>query len=130
VSAFALGALAWMSVESWLSFFFPDAALIIVLSVAVGFALFCALIAGHLALSSTIPRQRRWRLGAITAGTSAVLIGLGSTVGDETFTAVATFSGVLKPVAPSVVPATSIDGFGAAMLELKDEVDEMAAKKP
>ena len=122
-SAVALAALAWTTMEEWVDFFFPDAALIDVASTGIFLALLCALIAGHLSLSSTIPRQRRWRLGIVVACTAMAIGGLAAVASDDSFTDVSTFSGVLKPVAPGLIPTSTVDEFGSAMLELRKEVD-------
>ncbi len=123
-SGVALAAIAWNAGGNWLDFFFPDSALITVF-VAAGFAgLFGALIAGHLALASTAPRRRRWEMAGIIVG-SAFAIGATAAVAvDDEFTDVATFSGVLKPIAPGLVPTATVSEFGGVMRKLKDEVDK------
>jgi hypothetical protein len=128
-AAVALVGLLFTTGEEWLNFLFPDAVAIDVLSVIVIVALFCALIAGHLALSSSMSRERRWRAGILIAGTAGIIGGFMSLVGDDSFTDVPTFSGVLKPIAPSLIPTSSVGEFGEAMAELKKEVDEEIAKK-
>ncbi len=125
-SAVALGGLLWMVVADWLSFFFPDASLPELLSFAVGLFLLVALVAGHLALASALPRRRRWRAGGIVAGTALVIAALATVAEEETFSDVPTFSGVVKPISPNWVPTETVDEFGAVMVHLKDQVDEMA----
>jgi hypothetical protein len=127
-SAVALAALAWTTAEEWLDFFFPDAGLIEVLSTVIVVALIAALIAGHLSLSSTMPRKRRWVWGSVVAVGGITIGGLAALAATETFTDIPTFSGVLKPVTPSLIPTTTVSEFGEAMAELKKEVDEMAAE--
>jgi hypothetical protein len=100
-----------------------------VVASGIGLGLFVVLVARHLSLSSTLPPRRQWRAGLITAG---VLFGLGalaSLAEDDSFSDVPTFSGVVKPVRAGWMPTSSVDEFGAVMRQLKEEADEMAAKK-
>ena len=127
-SAVALAAFAWTTLEEWLAFLFPDAALIEVLSTLMVVVLIAALIAGHLSLSSTMPRQRRWVWGTVIAVGGITIGGLAALATADNFTDVPTFSGVLKPIAPSLIPTTTVSEFGEAMAELKEDVDEMAEK--
>ncbi len=126
VSAVALVALAWTTIEEWLAFLFPDAGLIEVLSTLMVVGLVAALIAGHLALSSLMPRARRWVWGASIAIGAIGIAGLAALTTDDTFTDVPTFSGMLKPVTPGLIPTATVTEFGEAMAELKKDVDEMA----
>jgi hypothetical protein len=127
-SAVALAGLAWTIAEGWASFLFPDTALTTVLSTAPALALLAALIAGHLALASTLPRRRQWRAALIVTGTVVAIAGLAALTSEEEFTDVPTFSAALKPVPTRWLPTKSIDDFGGVMRELKEDVDEMAAK--
>ena len=129
ISAIAVVGLLWSTAESWLAFFFPDAGFIEFLSTVSAIALMTALIASHLALSSTMSRVRRWRVGVLISCGIMALGGLAILAMDDSFSDVATFSGTLKPVAASWIPTRSVDEFGAAMREVKDDVDELAAKK-
>ena len=129
LSAVSIVGLAWNAIESWLTFFFPDVGFVEVLSTIAAIALFCALIAGHLALSSTMTRRKRWRAGIIVAGSALAIGGLVTMTMEDEFSDVATFPGVLKPLAANWIPTATVDEFGGAMRELKDDVDEIAKKK-
>jgi pSer/pThr/pTyr-binding forkhead associated (FHA) protein len=125
-SLVAVGALGWSILAEWLTFFFPDASLADVLSGAIGLFLLAALVAGHLALASAMSRTRQWRTGFIVSGTVLVIAGIATLAEDDAFTDVPTFSGVVKPVAESWVPTETVSEFGDVMLNLKEQVDEMA----
>lgn len=125
-SLITLGGLAWTMAAEWLSFFFPDASLADVLSIAIGIFLTMALVAGHLSLASGMSRKRQWRTGAAVAGAALLIAGLATLAEEETFSDVPSFSGVVKPVASEWVPTASVDEFGGVMAKLKEQVDEMA----
>lgn len=125
-SLVTLGALAWTMAAEWLSFFFPDASLADVLSIAIGFLLLSALVAGHLSLASGLSRKRQWRTGFAVAGAALLIGGLVTLTEEDSFSDVPTFSGVVKPVASEWLPTASVDEFGGVMAKLKEQVDEMA----
>jgi pSer/pThr/pTyr-binding forkhead associated (FHA) protein len=127
-SLVTLGALIWTMLAEWLSFFFPDSSVADLLSGGMGFLLLSALVAGHLSLASAIPRKRQWRAGFIVAGTVLVIGGLATLADEDSFTDVPTFSGVVKPIASNWLPTATVDEFGAVMVKLKEQVDEMAKK--
>ena len=128
VSSVALISLAWNSVENWLRFFFPDAALIEVLSTVTLIGVLVLLLIGHLSLASNMPRQRRRRLSVGIPLFAVAFGGLMALAMDDSFTDVATFPGQLKPVPPSWIPAATVDEFSEVMLELKKDVDEETGK--
>ena len=127
-SLVTLGALIWTMLAEWLSFFFPDASVADVVSGGMGLLLLSALVAGHLSLASAMPRKRQWRAGFIVAGTALVLGGLATLAEEDAFSDVPTFSGVVKPIASNWLPTATVDEFGAVMVKLKEQVDEMAKK--
>jgi pSer/pThr/pTyr-binding forkhead associated (FHA) protein len=127
-SLVTLGALIWTMLAEWLSFFFPDSSVADLLSGGMGLLLLSALVAGHLSLASAIPRKRQWRAGFIVAGTVLVIGGLATLADEDSFTDVPTFSGVVKPIASNWLPTATVDEFGAVMVKLKEQVDEMAKK--
>ena len=129
VSAIGLATLLWGTAGEWLNFFFPDAAVIEVLSAGIVVALFCALIAGHLSMSSTMTRASRWRAGAIISVAAVGLTGLAALVTEDSFSDVPTFSGILKPVAAGWIPTATVDEYGRVMLNLKNDVDEMTTRE-
>lgn len=69
-----------------------------------------------------------WRVGLIAVGTSVVLMLIAFLVNEEKFSDVPSFERDLKPVPAAWVPARTVLEFGPVMRELKDEVDEKAAK--
>ena len=125
-SLVTLGALAWTMAAEWLSFFFPDASLADVLSIAIGVFLLSALVAGHLSLASGMSPKRQWRTGFAVAGAALLIGGLVTLTEEDSFSDIPTFSGVVKPVASEWVPTASVDEFGGVMAKLKEQVDEMA----
>lgn len=127
-SLVTLGALLWTMLAEWLSFFFPDAGVADVVSGGMGLLLLSALVAGHLSLASALPRKRQWRAGFIVAGTALLLGGLATLAEEDAFSDVPTFSGVVKPIASNWLPTATVDEFGAVMVKLKEQVDEMAKK--
>lgn len=127
-SAFTLAGLATTVAADWLSFFFPDFVLGSTLSMAITVALFAVLIAWHLALSSTMPRRRQWRVGFIVSGTILAIGGLAALTDEDSFSDVPKFSSAVKPIAAEWVPTSSIADFDDVMKRLKTEVDAMAKK--
>jgi FHA domain len=125
-SAIALGGLLWTVLAEWASFLFPDASLADLMSGLVGLLLVSALVAGHLAFASTMSRKRQWRVGFIVAGTALVIAGLATLAEEDSFTDVPTFSGVVKPIASEWLPTATVDEFSGVMVNLKQQVDEMA----
>lgn len=128
ISALVLVALGWSVTQSWLSFFFPDAGFTRVLAFLFGLALVSALVIGHLGLSSTMPRRRRWRAGALVAGSLLAITALVSFTKDDSFSDVPKFAAVVKPAAPAVIPTKSIDQFESMTQRLKEQVDHLAKK--
>ena len=128
VSALVLVALAWSVVRSWLSFLFPDAALLTAVGFVFSLALVGALVIGHLGLSSTMPPRPRRRAGAIVAGCMLAISGLVSFTKDDSFSDVPKFPAVVKPVTPALIPTKSIDQFESMTQQLKEQVDRLAKK--
>ena len=126
--AVALGGLAWGVADEWLEFFFPDAGFISVLGTVALLALVGVLVAGHLSLTSMMPRRRQWKVAAIVAA-SVIAIGILSSLSkDDSFSDVPKYPATLKPIAANLVPTQSIDQFERASKQLKDEVDQLAKK--
>jgi hypothetical protein len=128
VSASVLVGMSWNVVQSWLSFFFPDAGLVTVLAFLSALALVGALVTAHLSLSSMMSRRRRWRAGLIVSGSLLAITALVSFTSDDTFSDVPKFPAVLKPVAPALIPTKSIDQFEAVAQDLKTQADQLAKK--
>jgi hypothetical protein len=128
VSMAFLGAIVAVEFNEWLTFLFPGASVVAVLYVGVFLALAAAIVAGHLGVSGTLPRRRRWRVGFLVAGAIFALTVVAVLVKDETFSDVPKFEAGLKPLSSTVVPAGNVDDFGAAMSKAKREADDDARK--
>jgi hypothetical protein len=126
ISAIAVAGLGWTILDEWLSFYFPDSTLVVVVSTLLGCVLMTVLVAWHLALSSTMPGRRRWRAGVIVTSALLAIGTLLAITGDDSFTDIPSFSGVVKPVSPGWVPTATVEDFGGVMRDLKDDVDAMA----
>jgi hypothetical protein len=127
-SAVALGGLAWGVTDDWLEFFFPDASFIAVFGTLALVALVGVLVAGHLALSSIMPRRRQWKVAGIVAATVIAIGMLSALSKDDSFSDVPKYPASIKPIAAGLVPTQSIDQFENASKQLKDEVDQLAKK--
>jgi hypothetical protein len=129
ISAIVLAGLASMIFSEWAAFLFPDNVLLSPLGGALMLVTVAALVAGHLALASTMTRRRRWNAGMVTSGVLLALGLIASLAADDTFSDVPEFPGVLKPFRAQWVPAGSIEGFSRAVADLKIEVDEIVEKQ-
>ena len=128
VSTITLGGFALVAVDEWATFLFPDSAWKNLLAGAIGLLLIATLVAGHLALSSTMPRPRRWTAGFVTC---AVLFAIGAVftlVEDQSFSDVAAFSANLKPFPARWLPTATVEEFGLVEDDLKGQVDALAAE--
>jgi hypothetical protein len=129
VSAAAIALLAFTTGDEWIAFLSPEQRVTEVPGAVLLFALPAAMLAAHLAFSSTMSAWQRWRAGIILAA-SALVIGVAmDRLDDDSFTSVAQFSGVLKPVHARWIPASSLDDFGASLGSLKVEVDQLAEER-
>lgn len=126
VSALVLGGVLYSYVNGLLEFLYPDAALIDIMGVVAIFALVGVLLAGHLALTSAMPRRRRWKIAGIVAATVIGVAGLSALSKDESYSDVPTYSAALLPIAGGLVPTKSIDQFEGVAGDLKKEVDQLA----
>ncbi|MEP6731258.1 MAG: FHA domain-containing protein [bacterium] len=120
--------LAWSTAHDWLAFFFPDARILQLLYMGIVLALLAALVAGHLSLSTILPRKRQWRAGFIVSGIMAVLFIVAALVADDKFSDVPKFANQLKPIRAAWIPTKTPTEFSGVMRELKDEVDKAAKK--
>ena len=127
-SAIVLAALLWSIIEAWLQFFFPDSLFDTATAYVVMLGLLAVLVAAHLALASTMPRRRQWRVGAIVAGVVVAVSSLAALTKDDSFTDVPKFPAVVKPLSARFIPTKSIAQFENATREMKDEVDQLAKK--
>lgn len=128
-AAGALGALLATVAIGWLTFLFPDATLVDVTSSLLMCGLLAAVIAGHLALASTLPARRRWRNAGLAVGTMLGVGMLGSLTKGDDFSDVPSYPGVLKPMPAAWVPTRTVDEFGTVMRELRKDADELAVEQ-
>ena len=126
VSTITLAGFALVAVDEWATFLFPDGAWKNFLAGVAGLLLIAALVAGHLALSSTMSRRRRWTAGLATC---AVVLAIGAVftlVEDRSFSDVAAFSANLKPFPARWLPTATVEEFGQVEGDLKTQVDALA----
>ena len=124
VSATLLGALVAAEITEWLTFLFPDAPLVFLLTGAAYLALVAALVAGHLGVSGTLPPARRWRAGGMVSGAIVALLLLATLAKDDTFSDTPDLASVLKPLSPAWIPAGDVDDFGGAIRKAQSEADD------
>ena len=124
VSATLLGALVAAEITEWLTFLFPDAPLVFLLTGAAYLALVAALVAGHLGVSGTLPPARRWRAGAMVSGAIVALLILATLAKDDTFSDTPELASALKPLSPASIPAGGVDDFGGAIRKAQSEADD------
>lgn len=127
-SVVLLASFAWNIGESWLQFFFPDNFLATAPSIVVWLVLLAVLVALHLSLSSTMPRKRQWRVGALVSLAIIGVTWLAALTKDDSFSDVPKFPAVMKPVAAQWVPTKSITQFEDVSRQLKAQVDQLAKK--
>jgi hypothetical protein len=124
--AVAVGFTLVGAVGEWVDFFVPGAGAGAVLTLVSGAAALIALFYGHLALVSSLPPRRLWR---ISLALSAAVVAVGLLVadaGDEVFSGGMNYSAVLKPVGTRWVHTVSLDEFMRASTTLREEVDRLA----
>jgi len=126
VSVIVLGGVLYGYLHGLLEFLYPDAAFTDIMGVVAVFGCVGVLVAGHLALTSAMPRRRRWKIAGIVAATVIGIVGLSALSKDESFSDVPTYSATLLPVAGGLVPTKSIDQFESVAGDLKKEVDQLA----
>jgi pSer/pThr/pTyr-binding forkhead associated (FHA) protein len=118
----------WTVITEWAAFLFPDNAVADALGFALTLVLVAAIVAGHLALASSLSARRRWTIGAAVSTVVAVLLGLGALTMEETFTDVPEFASTVKAIGAGWVPTHTVAEFEQATAELQKEVDAMLEK--
>src|SRR5688572_2646657 len=129
VSAVLLGALVTAEITEWLTFLFPGAWLVYVVTGAAYLALVAAHVAGHLGVAGTMPARRRWRAGGMVSGVILVLFTFAS-LADDGFSDTPQLASALKPLSPAWIPAGGVDDFGSAIRKARSEADDAARKEP
>lgn len=112
--------------EGWLQFVWWGRGLVPLSGTVLGAGLVMVIVAGHLAVTSSMPARRRVLIAALIA---SVLVGLGEALPDpagaEEFQDIH-LSLPLKPLPAAWLPATSVDTFLARAAELQHTVDAEA----
>lgn len=126
-SGAVLAGLALGVVQQWTNFLFPDNPVAAPVSAVVWLGVASAVVAGHLSLTSALPRRRRWRAGFATSAVLAALAGASALAEDDTFSDVPEFQGVLKLAPAAWVPTSTPEEFGQMAAKLREEVDALAA---
>ena len=126
--AAAVGFMLLSAVGEWLAFYFPGGTPSSVVGSVLGFVLAAAAIAGHLRFASHLPRARRWRAAVAVLVAAAAVVALNAYADRDDFTSGMRYSSSLKPVGASHVPALPLSRFGAETAEMKEELEEIAAK--
>lgn len=113
------------SVNDWLTFLFPDAVVLPVLYSALLLAILAVMIVAHLSVPGIMTRRGRWRVGLGVAGGLLAIVVLSELVDDDKkFSDVPEFPAVLKPIAPELVPTSTVDEFIVTMAKARSEADK------
>ena len=129
VCATLLGALVATEITEWLTFLFPGAALVYLVTGAAYLALVAAHVAGHLGVPGTMPARRRWRAGAMVSGVILVLVTLAA-LADDDFSDTPQLASALKPLSSAWIPADGVDDFVGAIRKARNEADDAANEEP
>ena len=121
----AVAVLGVGSIASWGEFLAPDNVILTPLSAALTLVLLAAVIAWQLANASALSSARRWRAGVTVSAVLVAFAGLFALVDDDAFTDVPEFSAILKAAPMALVPKASVTDFGAAVAEIRTEVDRL-----
>ena len=127
-ASFALAAMIWELIESWLLFLFPNPGILSAVGYVIAALLIAALVAGHLSLASVLTRRLQWRVGAIAAATVMGITLLSVLTKADSFSDVPKYPATVKPIAANLVPTETIDQFEASTRKIKDDVDQLAKK--
>ena len=123
VSATLLGALVAAEITEWLTFLFPDAPLVFLLTGAAYLALAGARRrppgrVGNAAAGSALARRRDG------LGSDRALLLLATLAKDDTFSDTPELASALKPLSPAWIPAGDVDEFGGAIRKAQSEADD------
>lgn len=114
--------------ELWMQFLFPAQSWWTGLTAILSLVLFVVSLSAHLANSTFLTTQGRWRVSMITGGALIAIGFLYTLVQTDEFTDVPEFAGVIKSAPLGLIPATSQEGFSNALADLRDKVDSLAVK--
>ena len=115
--------------SSWGVFLFPTTARVFT-SIAglVSIVVTCALLAAHLAVSTTLSPRKRWTGALSVVGGIALLVGAFALVKDNPFTDIPEFRYEIKRAPAAVIPAGDIGDFRAAVAAIREKVDSIKAR--
>jgi hypothetical protein len=116
------------TVATWLGVMLPNFHLNTVVGWLGGIPLVFALLAGHLALTSTLSGRRR---NIVTAGIMASVVAIVTLAGwadRDKFSTKLVYDSVIRPVPLSMLRTSSPEGFFRETGELREKVDQLAAK--
>ena len=94
----------------------------------------CALIALpvslHLALISTMPSVRRWRIACGVAGALVAVVLTSAYANRRKFSSTPSFTTTIEPLPASWIPAQTPEEFFSATRSVRTQVDALAAERP
>jgi hypothetical protein len=125
-SLVTLALLGYTIVDEWLTFLFPDTAILPFVSSAIFLGALAWGIAAHLAVPRVMTARKRWRAGFIVSGVLLLLIVTGSLLDEDEFTDVPVFAQQVKGVPVGLVPSSTTTEFLDVMREVKSRADEAA----
>jgi hypothetical protein len=100
----------------------PSDALALILAPPIG----VAVLAGHLALASSLAGSARWRASTLVVGAMLGVVAIAALEDDDDRGM--SYPGTIKPLPPSLVQSSSLDQFFRATGSLQAQVDSLAAE--
>jgi hypothetical protein len=116
------------AVEEYAEFVFPGADALTGVIGGLGLASVTLVLFGHLMFASALPALRAFGISIVVTIGLASLALLASS-GDE-HSAMPEFSGLLKPLSTSIIPAQDTTAFFGDLTELKTSIDSLIAEAP
>lgn len=128
LSAALIAAMAFFTADAWVTFLFPENPLSVPIGTVFMLAWLSVLLVAHLALASNLPRRSRWRAGIGTGAIFGLLVLVFGFIGDDGFTDVPSFPGVLKPLPVAFLPTMTPEELVEDLDGLREELDELAGE--
>lgn len=116
------------AVEEYAEFVFPGAEALTGMISGLGLASVTIVLFGHLMFASALPALRAFAISIVVTIGFASLALLASS-GDQ-HSAMPEFSGLLKPLSTSIIPAQDTTAFFGDLTELKTSIDSLIADAP
>jgi hypothetical protein len=123
ITAAALLVQLYAMLADWVTFFFPEAEWVAVISVGVGLFALVAVIVGHLSVAGALTPRGRWRVGGGIALAMLLLVIIAGAINEDDFSSVPKFPSSLKPIMPALVPTHSIGDFVSALDDARKSAD-------